>query len=207
MHAYVLLLLATPLTLPLGPMWRALFCASCAAPLRCRRRQAVALDPRYGGRKTRELVYGTAAGSLMLSSKVGGQRSTARYCCSERIPAALWGAMPSAACSASRHTCLPGLQGWLGAKETPLFTGRGPVHCARMAGTLLAWATDSGLRCACRLLLPLPAALSREPAIAPAYLPACHSALHVMSTCPSVWELLLMLSLVQLCVCVCYPKP
>ncbi|KAI3429426.1 hypothetical protein D9Q98_005520 [Chlorella vulgaris] len=66
---------------------------------------AVALDPRYGARKTRELVYGTAGGSLILSSK-----------------------------------------GWLGNKETPLFTGRGAVHCARMSGTLLAWATDSGLR-------------------------------------------------------------
>jgi hypothetical protein len=33
--------------------------------------QAVALDPRYGARKTRELVYGTAGGSLILSSKVG----------------------------------------------------------------------------------------------------------------------------------------
>lgn len=34
------------------------------------RTQAVALDPRYATRKTRELVYGTAAGSLVLSSKV-----------------------------------------------------------------------------------------------------------------------------------------
>ena len=34
--------------------------------------QAVCLDPRYAGRKTHELVYGTAAGALALSSKVGG---------------------------------------------------------------------------------------------------------------------------------------
>ncbi|PSC74814.1 vacuolar sorting-associated 41-like protein [Micractinium conductrix] len=65
----------------------------------------VALDPRYGSRKTREFVYGTAAGSLALCSK-----------------------------------------GWLGSKETVLFRGKGAVRCARMAGTLLAWATDSGLR-------------------------------------------------------------
>jgi hypothetical protein len=38
------------------------------------------------------------------------------------------------------------MQGWLGSKETVLFTGRGPIRCARMSGTLLAWATDSGLR-------------------------------------------------------------
>lgn len=40
--------------------------------------------------------------------------------------------------------CSP--QGWLGNRETPLFTGKGPLRCARMSGTLLAWATDSGLR-------------------------------------------------------------
>ncbi|EFN59982.1 hypothetical protein CHLNCDRAFT_133107 [Chlorella variabilis] len=65
----------------------------------------VALEPRYASRKTRELVYGTAGGALVLSSK-----------------------------------------GWLGNKETALFTGRGPLRCARMSGTLLAWTTDTGLR-------------------------------------------------------------
>jgi len=37
-------------------------------------------------------------------------------------------------------------KGWLGHSETVLFRGRGPVHIARMSGTLLAWATDSGIR-------------------------------------------------------------
>lgn len=37
-------------------------------------------------------------------------------------------------------------QGWLGAKETILYGGKGPVHCARMSGTLLAWATSTGIR-------------------------------------------------------------
>lgn len=32
--------------------------------------QTLCLDPRYGSRKTRELVYGTAGGALILSSKV-----------------------------------------------------------------------------------------------------------------------------------------
>lgn len=32
--------------------------------------QTVALDPRYASRKTREFVYGTAAGTLALCSKV-----------------------------------------------------------------------------------------------------------------------------------------
>ena len=50
-----------------------------------------------------------------------------------------------AACSASAASL--GAQGWLGAKETILYTGKGAVHCARMAGTLLAWATDTGVRC------------------------------------------------------------
>ena len=51
------------------------------------------------------------------------------------------------------------MQGWLGSKETVLFTGRGPIRCARMSGTLLAWATDSGLRCgaAVAACLPCPA--------------------------------------------------
>ncbi|KAL4447636.1 hypothetical protein ABPG75_004855 [Micractinium tetrahymenae] len=66
---------------------------------------AVALDPRYAARKTREFVYGTAAGTLALCSK-----------------------------------------GWLGNKETALFQGKGLLRCARMSGTLLAWASDNGLR-------------------------------------------------------------
>lgn len=37
-------------------------------------------------------------------------------------------------------------QGWLGSSETPLFRGRGAVQVARMAGTLLAWVTATGLR-------------------------------------------------------------
>lgn len=32
--------------------------------------QAVALDPRYAARKTREVIYGTGQGTLILSSKV-----------------------------------------------------------------------------------------------------------------------------------------
>jgi len=65
----------------------------------------VTLDPRHSHRKTKEFVYGTNSGMLLLSSK-----------------------------------------GWLGNTETILFQGRGPVFTARMAGTLLAWATESGLR-------------------------------------------------------------
>ena len=65
----------------------------------------VTLDPRHSHRKTKEFIYGTDTGMLLLSSK-----------------------------------------GWLGNTETVLFQGRGRVHTARMAGTLLAWATDSGLR-------------------------------------------------------------
>ncbi len=65
----------------------------------------VTLDPRHSHRKTKEFVYGTDNGMLLLSSK-----------------------------------------GWLGNTETMLFQGRGKVHVAKMAGTLLAWATDSGLR-------------------------------------------------------------
>ncbi|RMZ57277.1 hypothetical protein APUTEX25_004111 [Auxenochlorella protothecoides] len=37
-------------------------------------------------------------------------------------------------------------KGWLGSSETPLFRGRGAVQVARMAGTLLAWVTATGLR-------------------------------------------------------------
>jgi vacuolar protein sorting-associated protein 41 len=65
----------------------------------------VTLDPRHSHRKTKEFVYGTDTGMLLLSSK-----------------------------------------GWLGNTETILFQGRGRVYTARMSGTLLAWATESGLR-------------------------------------------------------------
>jgi hypothetical protein len=50
--------------------------------------QAVCLDPRYAARKTHELVYGTAAGALTLSSKVRGwlpplcPLPSLLYCCS-----------------------------------------------------------------------------------------------------------------------------
>ncbi|KAK2079677.1 hypothetical protein QBZ16_002072 [Prototheca wickerhamii] len=37
-------------------------------------------------------------------------------------------------------------KGWLGNSETTLFRGQGPIHCARLSGTLLAWATNTGLR-------------------------------------------------------------
>ncbi len=37
-------------------------------------------------------------------------------------------------------------RGWLGAAETVLFRGRGPVLAARAAGSLLAWATATGVR-------------------------------------------------------------
>ena len=43
--------------------------AAAMAPLP----QAVALDPRYAARKTREVVYGTAQGKLVLSSKASWQ--------------------------------------------------------------------------------------------------------------------------------------
>lgn len=75
----------------------------CGQPFPCP--QSVALEPRYASRKTKEFVYGTASGSLVLSSK-----------------------------------------GWLGNSETMLFQGRGRVHSVRMSGTLLAWATDTGVR-------------------------------------------------------------
>lgn len=38
------------------------------------------------------------------------------------------------------------MQGWLGNSETTLFRGQGPIHRARLSGTLLAWATNTGLR-------------------------------------------------------------
>jgi len=67
--------------------------------------QTIALDPRFSSRKSQEYIYGTATGTLVLSSR-----------------------------------------GWLGQSETVLFQGRGKVHAVRMAGTLLAWVTDTGLR-------------------------------------------------------------
>ena len=43
--------------------------------------QAVCLDPRYAGRKTHELVYGTAGGALTLSSKAGAAAASAAATC------------------------------------------------------------------------------------------------------------------------------
>lgn len=130
----------------------------CAAASRCASLrllvQAVALDPRYAARKTREVVYGTAQGTLILSSKAS---CAPHKCLVERplLPACL-PAQPlatpvqprtvGASSTASCHDVLP--QGWLGAKETILYGGKGPVHCTRMSGTLLAWATSTGIRCA-----------------------------------------------------------
>ena len=37
-------------------------------------------------------------------------------------------------------------KGWLGNSDTLLFQGTGQVHAARVAGTMLAWVTDSGVR-------------------------------------------------------------
>lgn len=117
--------------------------------------QTVALDPRYGSRKTREFVYGTAAGSLALCSKVG--RPGRGWPSHDGPPFALphvplwqrfrcrWQHTPATPSHPASH-CNTAPQGWLGSKETVLFRGKGAVRCARMAGTLLAWATDSGLR-------------------------------------------------------------
>jgi hypothetical protein len=44
--------------------------------------QTVALDPRYGMRKTQEFICGGAAGQLMLSSKVRHRQQT--FCARHR---------------------------------------------------------------------------------------------------------------------------
>eukprot|EP00884_Botryococcus_braunii_P013195 jgi/Botrbrau1/21877/Bobra.0249s0007.1 len=56
--------------------------------------KAVALDPKYGTRKTRELITGGVGGQLLLKSN-----------------------------------------GWLGAKDTVLHFGEGPIHVVKWAGT------------------------------------------------------------------------
>ena len=48
--------------------------------------------------------------------------------------------------TSSRLRNMSSVQGWLGNKETALFQGKGALRSARMSGTLLAWASDSGLR-------------------------------------------------------------
>lgn len=118
--------------------------------------QTVALEPRYASRKTRELVYGTAGGALVLSSKVGRLCTLSSQTACLARPAFATG-RPVGSVPGSAQHCLhlwpepcrnPAgcQQGWLGNKETALFTGRGPLRCARMSGTLLAWTTDTGLR-------------------------------------------------------------
>lgn len=153
----------------------------CAAASRCASLrllvQAVALDPRYAARKTREVVYGTAQGTLILSSKASG---APHKCMSVHFPCFRLACLVQpltppvqprtvGICRAvSCHVVLP--QGWLGAKETILYGGKGPVHCARMSGTLLAWATSTGIRCAA--LAGAASCVSCAPAVL-ARLPAC----------------------------------
>lgn len=129
----------------------------------------MALDPRYAARKTREVVYGTAQGTLVLSSKASvlfilqvlhcSQQGSSTPCLCTSAHLAPCAALPARARQACEQRCMPNElpheqrcmpcalpQGWLGAKETILYGGKGPVHCARMSGTLLAWATSTGIR-------------------------------------------------------------
>lgn len=99
--------------------------------------QTVALDPRYGQRKTREFISGGVAGQLLLNSKVNiwvlWYRWSTIYI--TRQPCTL---------SILRHDAM--LQGWLGNKDTVLHSGEGVVSIARWSGKFVAWANDRGVK-------------------------------------------------------------
>lgn len=108
--------------------------------------RAIALDPRYGQRKTREFVTGGDSGELVLHSRVGCSLG-ASWCTDFRgllslahVSDLLRSVNAKQICIWLRLPCGCVLQGWLGIKDTVLHSGEGAIRCVRWSASLIAWA-------------------------------------------------------------------
>lgn len=112
----------------------------------------VALDPRYGARKTRELVTGDVRGRLKISSQVRlgvtwlafilqwGDRVGRTW---ELVTGDVRGQLKTMLIATALS---PKPQGWLGRSDHTLHQGEGAIQAVAWQGVTLAWANELGVK-------------------------------------------------------------